>query len=68
MRPVRAAVAKNIKNAAAGSIHDNKINSMPFTSKDLDDYSKSINATDLISCGTTESHSLSVGFKIFGRR
>ena len=43
MRPARAAVVRNIKNVAAGSIYYNKINLLPFTSKDSDDYYKNIN-------------------------
>jgi hypothetical protein len=66
MRPVRAAVVRNIKNVAADSIYLNKINLMPFTSKDSDDYSKNINQSDPISCSTPKSHSLSIGFRIFG--
>jgi hypothetical protein len=65
MRPARAAVARNIKNVAADSVHDDKINPVPFTKKDLDDYSRSIAPSDPIGCSTTESHSLSVGFKVF---
>jgi hypothetical protein len=56
MHPARAAAARNIKNVAAGSIINevlkpllNKINRMPFTSKESDDYYRSINQSELIS-------------------
>jgi hypothetical protein len=52
MRPVRAEAARNIKNAAAGSIYHNKITSVPFTSKDSDDYSKNIIQSGPVSCST----------------
>ena len=65
MRPARAAVVRNIKNVAAGSIYYNKINLLPFTSKDSDDYYKSINQSGPTSCSTLKCHSLSIRFKIF---
>ena len=43
MRPARVAAARNIKNVAAGSLCQNKIKLLPFTSKDSDDYYKCIN-------------------------
>jgi hypothetical protein len=68
MRPVRAAAARNIKNAAAGSIYHHKMYSVPFTSKDSDDYSKSIIQSDPISCSTSKSHLLSIEVKTFGSK
>ena len=65
MRPARAAVVRNLKNVVAGSIYQNKINLLPFTSKDSDDYYKSINQPRPNSCSTSKSHSLSIRFKIF---
>jgi hypothetical protein len=66
MRPARAAVVRNIKNVAADSSYLNKINLVPFTSKDSDDYYRSINQSDPNSCSTIKSHSLSLGVKTFG--
>ena len=59
-----AAVVKNIKNAAVASI-DNKNKTLPFTSKDLDDYYKFIDEPESKGCGLLHSHSPSIKFKIF---
>ena len=67
MRPARAAVVRNLKNVAAGSIYLNKNDLVPFTSKESDDYYKDINQSDPNRCSTIKSHSLSIGFKILDR-
>ncbi len=66
MRPARAAVVKNSKNVAANNIYLNKIDLVPFTSKESDDYYKSINQSDPNRCSTPKNHSLSIGVKIDG--
>jgi hypothetical protein len=58
MHPARAAAARNIKNVAAGSTWQNKIDFLPFTSKDLDDYYKCINEHGSNGCCPLKSHSL----------
>ena len=45
----------------------NKIDLVPFTSKESNDYYKNINQSDPNSCSTIKSHSLSIGFKILDR-
>jgi hypothetical protein len=68
MRPARAEVVRNLKNVAAASTYLNKINLVPFTSKESDDYYKSINQSDPGRCSTIKSHSLSIGVEILGWR